>query len=500
MAKITDLATELLQQIWSLIPIEDIDQLSLSCQIIYRAGSKCINEHKALKRKYSLVKNWSKVPTNLLGSRKQPTQSTGVSLLSALCAIDKEPIIAEYVDEIDLDRLCNDWSESPDEQELARFGATVAALDTLEQLIARCPYLFIGPRPSTGRSMTSGWTEEIQWGSEDPILSLLLTMLPKVRTFRLRGDVHLLWLETISQIAADPTAVALSHLNLIDLNLDSRTQKPGFRMLAALARVPSLTTLQVKNAYEPRHEEIEYLRLQANTSNVAELSLMNQHTCSVSLGAFLGIFRALRRFVYKPCDPPDLEGLESVMLDFYPSEIVTVLLEHAGNTLEHLTLYAGSRRLTWMGPLTGFSALTSVRTDWQLLVDGASSSQTLLADNLPVSIQHLELNVDPSFGLEAGTALIRHLVSTRETRFPSLTSIKFLHMSEENARGLLDKSFVAEAKDIGMTIDCDVSENPDTTSRALLEARKAYDIDDRNLTIADGTIARFFRRPGGLLV
>ena len=494
MVKITDLATELLQQIWSLIPIEDIDRLSLSCQIIHKAGSRCISKHNALKRKYSLVNNWSKVPTNLLESQKQPIKSTGVSLLAALCAIDKEPIIAEYVNEIVVERLSVNWSDSPDKQELARFGATVAALATLEQVIARCPYLSIGPRPTMGRARTLPWIREIQWGSENSILSLLLTMLPKVRTFRLRGGAHLLWVETISQIAADPTAVALSHLTLIDLNLDAQTQKAGFRMLATLARVPSLTTLQVKNACEPRDEENEDLRFQANSSNVAELSLTNQHSCWKSLGAFLGIFRALKRFVYKPCDPPDLEGLASVELDFHPSEIVTVLLEHAGNTLEHLTLYASSRRLAWMGPLTGFSALTSVRTDWQLLVDDASSSRTLLADNLPVSIQHIELNVDPSFDLETGSALIGHLVSIRETRFQSLISIKLLHMSEESARGLFDKSFVAEAKDIGITIDCDISENPDTTSRALLEARKAYDTDNR-----DGPIARFFRRSGGLL-
>lgn len=147
-----------------------------------------------------------------------------------------------------------------------------------------------------------------------------------------------------------------------------------------------------------------------------------------------------------------------------------------------------------MEPLTGFSALTSLHTEWQLLVDGTSSSQILLADNLPVSIQHIELKVDPSFDLETGSVLIGHLVSIRETRFPSLISIKFLHMSEENTRGLLDKSFVAEAKDSGITIDCDISEDPDATSRALLEARKAYDTDSIH-----GIIARFFRRPGGLL-
>ena len=115
--------------------------------------------------------------------------------------------------------------------------------------------------------------------------------------------------------------------------------------------------------------------------------------------------------MYQPCDPPDLDGLKSVEPEFYPSKIVTVLLEHAGNSLEHLTLYAGSRRLAYMGSLSGFSVLTSLHTVWQLLIDDASSSQTLLADNLPGSIQQIQLKVDPSFDLETGSALIEHLVS-----------------------------------------------------------------------------------------
>ena len=132
----------------------------------------------------------------------------------------------------------------------------MAALDTLEQAIARCPYLGIGPTPRSRRAEIVPWAFGNQWGNEDPILSLLLTKLPKVRTFRLHGGVDRLWLETIGQIAADPITVALSHLSLIDLNLDFQMDRGGFRMLATLARVPSLTKLQVKNTYRPKDEHI----------------------------------------------------------------------------------------------------------------------------------------------------------------------------------------------------------------------------------------------------
>lgn len=400
-------------------------------------------------------------------------------------------MIAEYVDEVVVEELRYRWSENPDEQELAMFGATVAALEILEQIVIRSPYLGFGPTSRSRRAEKIPWILGFQWGSEEPILSLLLTMLPKVHTIRLRGAVDRLWFKPISRIAADPTAVTLSHLTFIELNLDSQTDQNGLRPLATIARLPSLAKLHVRNAYEPVGEHLEDLRLQANTSNVAELSLENQDTCWRSLGAFLGIFRALRRFVYKPCDPPDLDGLKSVKPEFHPSKIVTVLLEHAGNTLEHMTLYAGSRRLEWMGSLSRFGVLTSLSTDSQLLIDDGSSSPTQLANNLPVSIQRIELKVHPSFNLETASDLIGYLVWIRDTQLPSLVSIKLLHMSEESARGLLDRSFVAEARDIGLTIDCDVSEDPDVTSRALLVARKAYDMDV--------TIGRFFMRRGGIL-
>ena len=459
MPNITCLPIETLQQIWSLIPTADIPNLSMACKVINDAGQRHRKEVYKRYKNFSLVRKTYEYDDENLDDF---SVDFGVEfrapprLFSVLSDISNEPTLAEYVEEVQIDSCLSTWGLRGAHK---RQFWTKAFGEVLASVMRDCAYLNCHDGALGMTEEAERCTRSIENGNEDLIIGLLLSLLPRIRIFRLRCTklVPQICVSMIERIAGDPTATALSHLTTvkIDFNHGCYTSPQPLAMLAAFAALPSLRTLCAKNIGWVSRRPSEY---PTNQSNVLDLALKRISINLKCLDRFLGMFKALEKFKCEFFVPRSSTLTGSI---FKADDIISVLLHHTLQSLTHLTLYSRCNSSTWMGSLRQFTMLSHIRTDWHLLLDEANASEYQLVENLPSTVQQLTLKVAPHFDVETGSILIEKLVLAKKSRFPGLRGLRLLHISPEKAMILHGKTHVRAAARDGLMIDCDSQPDPD---------------------------------------
>lgn len=452
MAKLTTLPIEILSQIWTLLDFKDIESFSLTCRIVHTAGAARITEHLARKKRYSVLHIPIRSEMNQQGHHGFSSGNSDDFLVSVLCQIYQEPILAEYVEHLVVDSLRHSFTYDGFAE--ARYELTKNKLSVLAAIIDSLPYL-----------VDDEWIRNIETGGEAALLGLLLYLLCHVQTLRFEFATphqRKSAFRMISCIALDVEASALCKLHRLEVF------KLGCRNLEHLATavvLPSLESIMLEGLNESGLVPENFT---PKSSNVKELILENCKNISGGRGGFLCIFRALETFTFVPSQEPG---------DLDVRSIIAGLLHHAQHSLKHLNLHARCRKRTWMASLCSFKTLLSIHTDWRLLINGSDpTSKGQLANSLPSSIQSVHLKVDSTFDTN-GTNLdmISHLVKVRKAQFEALVDLKLVHIETEAASTVLHQPFVKEAEDQGLIITCDTSIDPDGARMAEHAAREKYE-------------------------
>ncbi|KAL8791736.1 MAG: hypothetical protein Q9195_005674 [Heterodermia aff. obscurata] len=437
---------EILRHIWSLIPVDDITDLSAVSKVLRDAGGHYIERHLQRRQKYSLVRTTPSLGDSLINFEEYAGNLfPPLPLLSTLLELSQEPILGEYVKEVRIDSYSSSWGSRSSKR---RFWTQNYA-EAIATAMYHCRYLECHDRIG---SKAKRYIESIEKGNEDLLIGLLLSLLPEIRTLRLRcTDVLLKYCNRIiKRIASDPTATALSRLTtiIIEFNHGFLTERRPMDVLGVLAALPSLRTLWARNI---GHVTTPTSRADlVPTTNVTELVLNRISINSASLDMFLDIFRYLEKFTYETWGP--LSPRASL---FSPSDIITFLMRNTKNSLTYLKLYSRCSGGRWMGSLANFSKLSHIRTDWRLLVDKGNDSVYQLVENLPATVQQLHLKVDREFDVHSASDLIENLVLEQPSRFPAFSDFLLQHITHNASDFLLRKAFIRTAKKAGLNIHCD---------------------------------------------
>lgn len=231
---------------------------------------------------------------------------------------------------------------------------------------------------------------EIDTGNEEPLIALLLLLLPNLRDVKVCSVVTWsLCLTAILNIAQNEKTRSLSKLKSVSLEYVA-TDGDFFdfdyiRLFAALPSVTSITGYQVGSdpddllqswpscIFTKTLTNLSFVKCLINPKNVAELI---SSTCN------------LERFYYKP-----MESLVNPA-DFDPFWIRLLLLETAQNTLKSLTMLTDGQARHWMGNLAGFERLEVLETNFGFLIGDPSTSWHTPYMVLPSSIVDIKIHID----------------------------------------------------------------------------------------------------------
>ena len=184
MTGFTDLPPEILLQIWVYVRSTDIDSFSLVSQNIRALGTKQLTEHEYLKRKYSIV--WSDPRNNEFMYLKQThrsEESMDRYLVTIIKDILLDPRVASYVQKLCIGDFVNSWIVDYiyDEQGTRRDQTNTGFSSLVEAATAASL-----PRSlrNSLHNLAASWLAQIDRGSEDPVIGLLLFLLPELRTIQ----------------------------------------------------------------------------------------------------------------------------------------------------------------------------------------------------------------------------------------------------------------------------------------------------------------------------
>ena len=230
-----------------------------------------------------------------------------------------------------------------------------------------------------------GWMSEIKYGNEDPIISLLLLLLPNLSKLRFEGlgSGHANLRDTLDRIARMNSPIApfslLRHVYLLCAG-----NLAGVRILRHFAASPSIRSIHVKQiGNHVTYSDPSVTELAPQTSKLEKLTLLKCPISPGSLNYVLVGLKALRSFTF----------VAERYLDFNSLWFRDVLFAVAGSTLESFTLLSRNEKRNVIGDIRIFESLRNLHTETQLLLDyfPIDFDETSLAKALPPKLQTLKL-------------------------------------------------------------------------------------------------------------
>lgn len=221
MARFSDLPNEIVLSIICLTAPDSIESLALVSKTLRKLGSACLEAHLSWKRAYSVYECG------------QPEKT----LRNLLKDIFNNSIIASYVRELKVNGWRHEWNDDDDASEILHLYS--------ERMIAR----FLSAA-SEGASEViadkSQMAKDINSGDEDPILALLLLILPNLQTLKLEdtGETQTYLFQLLKRIAnAKLSEAPLAKLTHVQIMSKEAMGLCDLRLVADFARLPSLRSL-----------------------------------------------------------------------------------------------------------------------------------------------------------------------------------------------------------------------------------------------------------------
>ena len=414
MGRLTDMPNEITLMIIRLVLPDDIESFTSTCAQIYNVAIEDLGKHRTLKRKHGVYRyrDPSRYRDPRLISAPYET-SNRCSLAQLLDEILQEPRMAFYVHEISLYGWRRKWSAQED---LEILRPENRHLPYSEGTISRLRKAVSDLVP---QDEISCWMRCIRSGCEDPIISLLLLLLPNLSTLKLNHlgeELEHLWGTLYHITNMKSSAAPLSRLRHV--------QVPRYLELVDIfAALPSVRSIHGFNIHESVTDADWDSNLAPRTSKLEDLTLA---TCLINpkrFFEFLETFEALRSFTYHS----DIEKIRNNQrMEFDPFWIRSGLSACARSRLQSLTLLSYDKKRNFMGDIRCFRALRHLHTETQLLLRQASMhhDETSLARTLPPKLEILKLECS-GLGDEIGIArLISALAKLKKEYVPGLREVE----------------------------------------------------------------------------
>ena len=405
---------EITLMIIRLVLPDDIESFTSTCTQIYNVATEDLERHRTLKRKHRVYgyEDPSRYRDPRLYSAPYPL-SNRCSLAQLLDEILQEPRIAFYVHEVSIHGWRRKWSAQehleimrPENRHLPYSEGTISRLrKAVSDLVPQ--------------DEVSSWMRCIRSGCEDPIISLLLLLLPNLSTLKLNhlGEELEYLCDTLYHISnMKSPAAPLSRLRHV--------QVPRYLELVDIfAAIPSVRSIHGFNIHEFITDTDWDTDLAPRTSKLEDLTFA---TCIINpkrFCEFLETFEALRSFTYHS----DIEKIRNDQrMEFDPFWIRSGLSACARSTLQSLTLLSHDKKSNFMGDIRCFRAVRHLHTETQLLLRQASMhhDETSLAKTLPPKLEILKLECS-GLGDEIGIArLISTLAKLKKEYVPALREVE----------------------------------------------------------------------------
>ena len=356
--------------IWNCAEVEDIYNFSTVSKRVYHLVREALSEHCKLSKRLSTISN--------VGTEGGEPVLFGPILKEILL----NPRAARYPSLLEIGTFKLEWDK---EGEHARRMVPESDLDLFKQAVRANvddPY----------DDIEDDWIASIDGGDEEPLIALLLLLLPNLRRVRLDSvpQLSLCTEQALKTILDHEDSASLRKLHTVDLRGAATTDSDflSFTLVRLFAALPSVTGIYSHGVGTCPEDLLSHPFLINYPTSVTSLRFLRCCVDPKSLFEFLSCSINLQHFYYIPMESA------SDTADFDPFWIRTALLTHAHNTLKTLTILAGEHEKSFMGSLEGFTSLESLQTDLQLLTVGPSLTLRFGIQLLPSSIVNLRLHID----------------------------------------------------------------------------------------------------------
>ena len=236
------------------------------------------------------------------------------------------------------------------------------------------------------------WIAAIEYGDEDPILALLVLILPKLTTLSLNklGCTDARLFKTLSQVSGignqPPPASRLTKIRYQKKNAEYYNSLSALRPFAALPWVKSLSAWNIRDNDSGHNTYYEYWFSPLIPFNVVDLQFHSSSIGRKRFAQFVESFRGLESFTWSGLF---LGRDEAASRSFDPFWVCAALLTHA-KTLVSLTLVFHQTERSFIGDIRSFEVLKFLDTEVHLLLRERDFLEAnSLAYLLPANIEKL---------------------------------------------------------------------------------------------------------------
>ena len=427
MATFSQFPNEMITAIWEyVLEPQDVESFALVSKRIYAIGAPFVDEHNKLKKEYSF--------------------SDTVVHESLLKKILLWPRVALYVTHLSIGDYQNRW----DDDDLLSYQTSYSD-DDIKFIIE-----VVRRADSVPRNEIEDWVTAVKDGNEDPIVALLLLLLPNLCTMTLAilPDSFCRLAETFRRISETKNSPFLTRLATINLDFYSTSEDDfmAWKWINMSAKLPSVQSIHVEDIRSNNIEDMIRYRqcFKPGSSTIKELVLAESKICPQLMIQLFSSFKALKKFTYSS---PDVR--------FEPFWMGKALVAFANHSLESLKITAErTGGVGTLGSFRGCTILQELETDVHLLVE--KDRFHTLVDLLPGSIEKVHLHTG-YYSRCASLSLIVEVFKTAKSQL--LPNMRMLTLSLEPWAGLsqedkeLIKTWEKTCSDLGIELSVIKGEN-----------------------------------------
>lgn len=416
MTGFNDLPNEFVLELWHhVLPPHDIASFALVSKRIFAFAAPFIREYHRMKSKYAVIhKNGG---------------HNGSILAHLLKDVLLNPLVALYVQELHVYDWHTHW-KNPSPAFPHRLDSD---FDDPGNFLWHVPYpeqdmdLFrdcIRKANCVLPSEVDMWIQLLESGHEDPILALLLSLLPNLCKLSLEHHPEGTFLfATIRRIAETAPSTWLLNLRCIYLSEEAPGLDGGMSLVKPFLLLPSVEKISCYNldSRENGHG-IPDFRIAPRSSNVTELIIDSCGGIARCISVLLEGIKALKKITYVAGGPKVDAFWIQYALHHHCRHSLEYLLIKSGSTSQH-SEYMGT-----IGSLRSFDNLKTLDIEHSLLVNPDVPGDLDIGDLLPASIEAIYMTISRSalFSLRES---IRCLVTAKRTRLLKLKRLSY-HLSD----------------------------------------------------------------------
>lgn len=407
MTVFTDLPNELIKQVIDNVFSDDFDRLQLVSRRIFELSLPCLEEHLILKHTYNHIR------FPVLEAKPPPQHPRLIDFVIDVLA---NPHAAAYVKSIALSPWVPGWKP-------ARGDAKPS--DRLMKLVRK----FALNRMMLSSDEVNGCVTSIEAGSNDPILAMLLHLLPNLSRISVApGDTHRYVDQVLNWIIAHPSYGTLRKLKEVTMHYMHSQDQNTFGSVRLFALLPSVQSINIIGGPEkpfaldtPQIGDTQI----SNVTNVRIRCQMNLASTLYLLKPLVSLRNLSITYLNRGDNATHRPFAISQILN--PYSLISNLRQV--QSLETLAIYSDdpSPTTTPMANFSRFHILKDISVDSRVLFASAFPIFIpWLADVLPKSLESLEVCIyhQPDLKRDDVVKILEQLLEVKRSHATGLRSVK----------------------------------------------------------------------------